>query len=148
MTQGLVSRIDANGRSLFYLSDGLGSTIALLDPRGEIVQSYEYSAFGECLSGKDSVNAYRFGGGLGMMQDDATGLTYAWNRWLDTSTGQWISEDPIRQMGGLNLYEYADNAPTMYSDSSGLLVGVDDGLVLLLGSEGSPKTSPVITGIL
>lgn len=118
--QSLVSRIDANGRSLFYLADGLGSTMALLDPRGELVQSYEYSAFGECLSGKDAVNAFRFVGGFGGQTDDATGLVYFWNRWYDPQVGRFISEDLIRQDGGTNLYSYAENRPTLLIDETGL----------------------------
>lgn len=118
--QGLATRVDAFGHSLFYLYDGLGSVIALMDEDGRLVQNYEYSAYGENLSGKDSVNAFRFVGRFGGMQDDDTGLTYFWNRWYDSKTGRWVSEDPIRQEGGVNLYGYVGNGPTNNADSKGL----------------------------
>jgi len=84
-------------------------------------QNYAYSAYGECLSGKDAVNAFRFVGRYGGMQDDETGLTYFWNRWYDSKAGRWMSEDPVRQGGGNNLYEYANNLPTSAIDPMGLI---------------------------
>lgn len=54
------------------------------------------------------------------MTDDDTGLQYVWNRWRDPATGGWLSEDPIRQSGGLNLYTYVNNQPTVAIDPTGL----------------------------
>jgi RHS repeat-associated protein len=85
-----------------------------------VVQSYEYSAYGESLSGKDAVNAFRFVGGAGGYTDDATGLVQFWNRWYDPSVGKWVSEDPIRQAGGVNLYGYVGNSPLAGVDVNGL----------------------------
>jgi RHS repeat-associated protein len=118
---GLASRSDANGQTLFYLKDALGSVMAIVDERGAVVQSYEFSAYGESLSGKDAVNAFRFVGGAGGYTDDATGLVQFWNRWYDPQVGKWVSEDPIRQAGGVNLYGYVGNRPALYYDSTGLL---------------------------
>jgi RHS repeat-associated protein len=119
---GLVSRTDADGRSLYFLKDALGSVIAVLDDRGTVVQSMEYSAFGECLSGGDAVNPFRFVGGFGGYTDDATGLINFWNRWYDPQVGRWVSEDPIRQAGGVNLYGYVGNNPAIATDATGLVV--------------------------
>jgi YD repeat-containing protein len=83
--QGLISRTDANGNSIFYLWDGLGNCIGIIDQDGRLAQSYEYSAFGECLSGKDAVNAFRYVGRYGGMQDDETGLTYFWRLFSQSS---------------------------------------------------------------
>ncbi len=96
--QGLISRTDPQGRSLFYLWDGLGSCIGIIDQNGKILQNYEYSAYGENLSGKDAVNAFRYVGRYGGQQDDDTGLTYFWNRWYDSRAGRWVSEDLVRQV--------------------------------------------------
>jgi RHS repeat-associated protein len=117
---GLASRTDANGQTLFYLKDALGSVMAIVDGRGAVVQSYEFSAYGESLSGKDAVNAFRFVGGAGGYTDDATGLVQFWNRWYDPQVGKWVSEDPIRQRGGVNLYGYVGNGPTEMVDFEGL----------------------------
>jgi RHS repeat-associated protein len=107
---------------LFYLKDALGSVMAIVDGRGAVVQSYEYSAYGESLSGKDAVNAFRFVGGAGGYTDDATGLVQFWNRWYDPQVGKWVSEDPIRQAGGVNLYGYVGNGPADHVDINGLFL--------------------------
>ncbi|HTB21911.1 MAG TPA: RHS repeat-associated core domain-containing protein, partial [bacterium] len=124
------SKIDSNGQSMFYLRDGLGSTLAIVDDRGKVIRDYSYSGYGESLSGQDEVNAYRFEGGVGGREDDDTGLVYFWNRWYDPSVGRWVNEDPIRQAGGVNLYGYVANNPAIGTDSVGLYtvnVGVSIG---------------------
>jgi len=42
----------------------------------------------------------------------------------DPSTGRWISRDPIKESGGLNLYAYTQNSPLTFSDAAGLDRGV------------------------
>jgi RHS repeat-associated protein len=117
---GLISRSDANGQVLIYLKDGLGSVMAVIDENANIMQSYEYSAFGENLAGKDAVNQFQFVGGYGGQTDELTGLVYFWNRWYDPQVGRWVSEDPIRHAGGVNLFGYVANRPTTSIDPTGL----------------------------
>jgi RHS repeat-associated protein len=82
---------------------------------------FSNSAFGECLSGKDAVNPFRFVGGFGGQTDDATGLVYFWNRWYDPQVGRWVSEDPIRHLSdNMNLYGYVQNNPATFLDFLGL----------------------------
>jgi len=40
---------DQNGQSYFYLADGLGSIVKILDSNGNIVQSYIYDSFGQLV---------------------------------------------------------------------------------------------------
>jgi type VI secretion system secreted protein VgrG len=43
------------------------------------------------------------------------------NRWYDAKSGRWVSEDPIGFAAGLtNLSGYVGNAPTAFTDPSGL----------------------------
>jgi hypothetical protein len=42
------------------------------------------------------------------------------NRWYDPQTGRFLSQDPIGLAGGVNLYAYAGNNPTSFSDPFGL----------------------------
>lgn len=46
------------------------------------------------------------------------GTTNSHNRFYDSQTGQWISEDPIRN--GLNWYAYCGSNPVSYVDVLGL----------------------------
>lgn len=60
---------------------------------------------------------------LGMPTDTGTGLTHVGAREYDSSTGQFISVDPLltlEQHQSLNGYSYSDNNPVTTSDPSGL----------------------------
>ncbi|MEV8092502.1 RHS repeat-associated core domain-containing protein [Streptomyces nigra] len=62
-------------------------------------------------------------GFLGKSADSATGLTQVGAREYDTSTGQFLSVDPLLmpdQHQSLNGYGYANNNPTTVADPSGL----------------------------
>ena len=60
---------------------------------------------------------YRF---QGREWSAATGLVHFRNRWFDCETGRWLSKDPIRLSGGLNLYAFCGNDPVNCTDSLGL----------------------------
>ncbi|WP_217698958.1 RHS repeat-associated core domain-containing protein [Prosthecobacter debontii] len=45
-------------------------------------------------------------------------------RAYDSVTGRWISEDPIQEVGGINLYGYAGNGPLDAIDPLGLYINV------------------------
>ncbi|HEV8239884.1 MAG TPA: RHS repeat-associated core domain-containing protein [Thermoanaerobaculia bacterium] len=67
----------------------------------------------------------RFPGGQnalfqGAYVDRVTGLTYLRNRWLDTQTGAFLSEDPIGSVDSPSLYAFVGHAPNMGVDPLGL----------------------------
>ena len=41
-------------------------------------------------------------------------------RWYDPRTGRWLSKDPIRLLGGLNLYAFCGDDPLNKTDWRGL----------------------------
>src|SRR5271165_3403190 len=41
-------------------------------------------------------------------------------RYLNTSTGRWLSKDPIEEEGGLNPYGFVENTPVTAIDPAGL----------------------------
>ncbi len=49
---GLISRIDANNNAQFYHYDSRGSTIALTDASGQIMEAYAYDPFGRPINGQ------------------------------------------------------------------------------------------------
>ena len=47
---GRVSQIASDDTTHYYLSDGLGSTMALTDADGDVVNTYDYDVFGAVLA--------------------------------------------------------------------------------------------------
>ena len=109
-----------------YLKDHLGSITDLVDPSGNVVQSYLYEAFGNPKL-FDST-----GTEIGMDQaiqrvsytgrefDIESGLYFYRARYYNSLMGRFISEDPIGFEGGdKNLRRYTSNRPTVFADPDG-----------------------------
>jgi RHS repeat-associated protein len=102
------------------VTDTLGSTVALADSTGAITTYYGYDAYGSTTSsGAANDNPYQFTG----RENDGTGLYYYRARYYSPAWGRFVSEDPIGPDGGINLYAYANSAPTIIVDPSGLQGG-------------------------
>ena len=116
----LVSQ-ERSGRTSIYLYDGHGSVVGLSNESGVVTDTYCYDAFGNLLKSKGSTkNCYRY---CGEQFDESTGLYYLRARYMDTSTGRFISQDSyagsIFDPISLHKYLYANANPVMYSDPSG-----------------------------
>ena len=110
------SRTDSSGTES-YLTDNLGSTIALTSSAGAISTSYTYEPYGNTTqSGTSSTNAIQYTG----RENDGDGLYYYRARYYNPPYGRFISEDPIGFAGGLNLYVYTQDNPLSYRDELGL----------------------------
>jgi RHS repeat-associated protein len=78
----------------------------------------------------------------GLIWDEPLGMYRSFTRPYDSETGGWIQEDPISFAGGTdNLSEYVGNAPTLYTDPSGLkrVIGdpsKSDGTVIIIDGGG------------
>jgi RHS repeat-associated protein len=99
----------------YFLHDHLGSTLALTDASGAVVEHQQYEPYG-ATSGS-SLTRYGF---TGRELDSATGLMYYRARWYDPRQGRFISEDPVGLAGGSNQYVYAANDPVNLTDPNGL----------------------------
>jgi len=124
-----------NSEDYFYHKDALGSVIALTNSNGVVIETYEYSAYGQpqikdsngaIFSQSQFANLFLY---TGSEYDSETGLNHMGYRYEDPKTGRWIQEDPIGFKGGdVNLYAYANGMPLMLTDPMGLssIPGVDD----------------------
>jgi RHS repeat-associated protein len=52
--------------------------------------------------------------------DSETALGYWGRRYYSATLGRWMNEDPIGELGGLNVYAYVQNRPLRFVDSFGL----------------------------
>jgi|HubBroStandDraft_4_1064222.scaffolds.fasta_scaffold737781_1 RHS repeat-associated protein len=55
----------------------------------------------------------------GFFYHQRSGLYFAQLRAYDSGLKRWLNRDPIGEEGGINLYDYVRNAPTVATDPSG-----------------------------
>jgi RHS repeat-associated protein len=99
----------------YFAQDHLGSTTALTDANGALLERETYDAYGN--SAGSARTRYGF---TGRERDGVTGLMYYRARWYDAQIGRFISEDPIGLGGGINPFVYVSNNPDNRIDPSGL----------------------------
>lgn len=112
----LYGRTDSAG-ARYYLSDVVGSVLALTDENGSVQTTYSYDSYGGATAaGSSSANPMLYAGG----QNDGTGLYYFRARYYDPAIARFVSEDPASLLGGINGYSYALGNPVSYLDPLGL----------------------------
>jgi RHS repeat-associated protein len=100
----------------YYHVDGLGSIIKMTDNTGAVVHEYRYDAWGDIEVG-ENYGGYAF---TGREWDPELGMHYYRARYYDPRIVRFISSDPIGFMGGINVYTYVSNQPTLFIDPWGL----------------------------
>ncbi|MFJ7001079.1 RHS repeat-associated core domain-containing protein [Streptomyces albidoflavus] len=114
---GTLNSMTTGGKAYFYLTDALGSVVAMADESGTKVNTYSYSPRGvRVLAGTDEKvkQPHQFTGGY---RDD-TGLYHFAARYYDPNIGRFTSQDPSGQEK--NPYLYAEGDPVNRIDPSGL----------------------------
>jgi RHS repeat-associated protein len=118
------------GKAYRIVSDQLGSVRLVVDTStnpATVIQQLDYDEFGNVLSSSNDTTCaasaqcfpfqpFGFAGGI---QDRDTGLVRFGARDYQPFTGRWVSKDPIRLRGGLNVYVYAANDPVDVFDLTG-----------------------------
>ena len=113
--------MERSGKIWYYHYDGHGSTRLLTDEAGEITDRYAYDACGNLLQKEgDTKNDFLY---TGEQYNANTGLYYLRARYMDPSTGTFISMDSYQgslyDPVSLHKYLYANANPVMYTDPSG-----------------------------
>ena len=110
---------------MYYLSDGQGSVIGLVDGGGAKVATFAYDSFGRLRSSTGSA-AGAAGGDFrfhGEWLEAATGLYYVRARDYDPHTGRFLSRDaalPTKDLPeSTNPYLFAFANPQVYRDPTG-----------------------------
>ncbi|MER7719673.1 RHS repeat-associated core domain-containing protein [Streptomyces flaveolus] len=115
---GTLNSMTRSGKAYYYLTDAIGSVVALADETGTKVNTYSYSPRGVTRAGtteKAGVSQpYRFAGA----HEDPTGLYHLGARYYDTNIGRFTQPDPSGQEK--NPYLYAEGDPVNRIDPSGL----------------------------
>ncbi len=122
-------RADLTVGARSFLTDALGSTLALADSTGALQTQYTFEPFGSTqVTGPATTNSFAYTG----RELDSTGLYFYRARYYAPNFQRFVSEDPIPFLGGhTNLYAYAFNSPLNYTDASGQCPWC---IVVLIGS--------------
>ena len=112
---------ERSGKTSLYLYDGHGSVRGLVDQNAKVTDAYNYDAFGNLIDKTGTtVNNYLY---CGEQFDSATGLYYLRARYMNPTTGTFISMDTyqgsIFEPATLHKYLYANANPVTYCDPSG-----------------------------
>lgn len=100
----------------YYVIDGLGSVSLLTDGTGAVTSSYIYDAWGVTVAAVDTIaQPFVFQG----RERGETGLLFYRGRYLEPSTGRFLSEDPFRQHRTKEAYRFVRSRPTSYVDPFG-----------------------------
>ena len=88
---GRISVTDQAGAQTYFLADGLGSTVKLVDGSGGSTGTYAYDVFGAVQTHTGQDTELTFTG----EQNDPNGLEYLRARYYDPATGRFLGRDPL-----------------------------------------------------
>ncbi|MCK8680669.1 DUF6531 domain-containing protein [Streptomyces lichenis] len=145
--RGTLASVTTGGRGYYYLTDALGSVIAVVDESGNKVNSYAYTPTGLPRAGtaEQVPQPYRFAGGY----RDPSGLYHLGARYYDPQLGRFTQLDPAGKE--TNPYLYADGDPMNRIDPHGTFsgnIGVEVCFVLCVGGGATGDSSGNESGYL
>ena len=119
-----------NGVSTF-LNSGLKDVAKQTDVSGNVTATRKYDAYGMVINSSGPWKGpFGYSGSAGY-QEDETGLQLLGHRYYDSSTGRFITRDPIKD--GRNWYAYCENNPVNAIDANGLYRVLLVGILVNLG---------------
>jgi RHS repeat-associated protein len=117
----VVGRRDVNGAKFFYVRDNVGSTRAVVNGAGQVVETSDYFPFGLALPGRGLAatppTREKF---TGKERDPETALDYFGARYYMPVLGRWMAVDPSADdYPGVTPYNYVLNNPLTLVDPDG-----------------------------
>ena len=114
---------ETNGQYRTYHFEFRGSTVALTDENGEVVERFGYSPFGELVVGDPTTTPFLFNGQYGVMTD-GNELYYMRARFYSPLMRRFVNPDVL--LGGvvegqtLNRFAFVNGNPVSFVDPFGL----------------------------
>ncbi|MCK6621749.1 MAG: RHS repeat-associated core domain-containing protein [Calditrichia bacterium] len=127
-------------QKLFYLKDHLGSTRAVMNTNGAVVESYDYYPFGLKMPGRMYVSGAGITKNLftGKELDGETGWYYFGARPYLAHLGRWPVVDPLAdETPSKTPYHYASNNPVNRIDLSGMQDEEDEEKKVVSATQGA-----------
>lgn len=115
-----LAEVDGFGSVRWLLTDGLGNVRLSTDEAGAVVARQDFDAWGNMTA--SSGESIRFGY-RGEWSDPTNGMIYLRARWMDATTGRFVSEDPyageVENSMSLHRFLYANSSPVSFNDPTG-----------------------------
>ncbi|WP_322922120.1 RHS repeat-associated core domain-containing protein [Paenibacillus campi] len=117
----LLKKQPGSAKLYYYLYNGHGDVIGMLNDDGSVANTYDYDAFGTLTQQQEKTeNAFKY---AGEYLDAETGLYDLNARYYDPSMGRFINQDThegqINNPLSQNVYTYVQNNPLIYVDPTG-----------------------------
>ncbi len=127
---GLIATRENQGDYAYYLHNAHGDVVNLVNGTGDVLNSYNYDAFGNAADYTETVaNRFMY---AGEQFDKVTGQYYLRARYYAPQVGRFITEDSYRgelnNPQTLNLYTYCENDPINFIDPTGHYKSGDENL--------------------
>lgn len=103
--------------SYHFYTDGGGNITEVANSAGALVASYAYDAYGNVQESGGTPGVTRLGY---QGKERIANIVDFGYRFYRPDLGRWLTRDPIRESGGLNLYGYVGNNPVNNFDEYGL----------------------------
>ena len=98
-----------NGKHYSIITDHLGTPIEVYNQEGELIWEREQDLYGNSRQGFAKENfrcPFKY---QGQYYDSEVELCYNRFRYYHPETGRYISEDPIKLLGGFNVFAYVSD---------------------------------------
>ncbi len=126
---GLIGEESA-GNYVAYHYDFRGSTVALTDKNGQVIENIHYSPFGELLTQPTHNTPFLFNGMYGVMTG-ANGLNYMRARYYSADIRRFVNQDVllgnIADGQSLNRFAFVTGNPVSFVDPFGLKPACSNG---------------------
>lgn len=122
-----------NGKHYYYIYNGHGDVVQVIDENGLVVNRYDYDEWGKTVHQEEGIeNPIRY---TGEYYDSESGNYYLRARYYSPAVQRFISRDPyegeITNPLSLNGYAYCGGNPLIYRDPSGnVCEKLEDGIKL------------------
>ena len=112
----VLAKIEAvTGNIYYYLYNGHGDVVQIVDTSGNIVNRYDYDVWGNFLKKEETIeNNFTY---FCQTYDETTGMYYLRARYYDPTTGRFTQQDSAED--GYNWYVYGNQNPVVYADWTG-----------------------------
>lgn len=112
--------LDADGAKRYYITDHLGSTRAVVDDGGNVLETFDYYPFGLLMPKRSSTTGNTTEKFSGKELDENTNQYYFGARYLDPALGRFFVPDRYAdKYPSMTPYQYAANNPINFIDVNG-----------------------------